>query len=555
MFFALARIAAILCNDPRANASRLRQLQVALHASCSRSTSRRERLLSQQLASRPEAPVAHESAIYFLQALALMHGSEDDSASTDDAEVAFLLLAANDYVFDWRDADERALTPQERLLADTCRSLIFNQGGDAAAGVVRGAVVLQLLPRRTKRWRTAEDWAQLHLQAFGVPIADYVETFAGPIYVTSNIWETTNESRGQRNPALDPDEWTKVAGFPPEVTREYFNQISVDRDTARSTLLSDARSDGLPIGATLFHRQPFVRFTENCLVAASPWVVREHLRVGLWARMRKAARDERGRESPDWTSAFGDLAEQWCQRVATYASEEPRFHGSVIIPPSPDEGEIEDVLIVQNNRVALISSKGTMVREDVLRGARGRANAVDYFERFFFAEKQGNQRGGAARLLDAKVKKLRDGAYEPTVSRHATVYPIVVTYDDLGTDNPAVYDYFKARCNATKLLQAARVRPLVCVGIETFENLMGYCAKGANIFDLLDRKSRPPYDIARLDVLIKERSGTVRHRLPKIERDFLELSHRIQVRMQTAHAGTLALAGAAPEPWVRSDRI
>lgn len=551
MFFALARVAAILCNDARGRGGRLRALQDALCTHCKLSTSRRERLLAQQLELRRDTPVAHESAIYFLQALALMHGSEDDSLATNDAELAFLLLAANDYVFDWRNADERQLTLRETLLASTCRSLIFNQGGDSAAGVVRGAVVLQLLPRRTKRWRTPEEWEQLQVDAFGVPIADYVEAFAGPIYVSSNIWETTREARGERRPAIDPNEWTKIAGFRPDVTQEYFGKISVNRETARTLLTNDARGDGLPVAPTLFHRHPFVRFSDSCLVAASPWVVREHLRVGLWARMRDAARDERGRGSPDWTSAFGDLAEQWCQRVAKYASEAPRFIGSVIVPPSPDDGEIEDVLVIQKNRVALISSKGTVFREDVLRGAKSQSNAVDYFERFFFGPKQGDQRGGAARLLDAKLRKLRDGSYEPLVSRHAVVYPIVVTYDDLGTDNPAVYDYFKERCHATQLLQDRRVRPLVCVGIETFENLMGYCAEGANLFDLLDRKSRPPYDIARLDVLIEKRSGSVRHRLPQIEHEFIELSGRIQARLAAAHAASTAGA-AQHEQWVPS---
>ncbi|MEQ9652702.1 MAG: hypothetical protein RLO52_44755 [Sandaracinaceae bacterium] len=531
VFWALSRIASWICNDGGRESQKLQQLRRALIDELSRGT-RLERAFSQQVSSSAAFPPAHESAIYFLQSLALMYGSSDDHAVMSDGELAFLLIAANDYVFGWREADERELARTERLVAECGRTMLYNRRRDPVAGFVRGASILEMLPRRTPRWQTDAAWTALQQRAFGTSLAEYVESFSGPLVITSEGWESDALHDGTRGPVLDTQAWTELCPLPEENVQAYWDSLITNRDDARDLLLEAAIGhDGLPIGATVFFRTPFVRFDERRAVPASPWVVRDHLRFGLWNLMRVAAAEEEGRRhSKDWTPAFGDLVEQWCQRIAKLASESPRFVGQVIAD-HPDADEIEDVVVVQNRRVALFSVKGGVVREDLLRGAGCRSRVVDFYDRFFFAERTKKYRGGAVRLLEEKVTKIRSGAYEPRVDRHARIYTVIVTYDDLGTDTPGGYDYLQRRANSLGLLQAARVAPVVSMPVDSFETLLGYCAKGGRLFDVLRQKGTGRWATGSLENLLHEISGSSRHQLPQVDAEFEARTHRSQDRL------------------------
>lgn len=94
--------------------------------------------------------------------------------------------------------------------------------------------------------------------------------------------------------------------------------------------------------------------------------------------------------------------------------------------------------------------------------------------------------------------------------------------------------------------------PPVCIPVETFESLLAYCAKGHNLFDILDKKATREWATGRLDVLLYDLSGSAVHRLPQIEAEFEARSRRIRERMAERQRQSDS-AAAPPRPTAPRD--
>jgi hypothetical protein len=212
----------------------------------------------------------------------------------------------------------------------------------------------------------------------------------------------------------------------------------------------------------------------------------------MWSDCRIAAKSafpEGG--SKIWLTTFGDLFEDWIGHVARLASQSPQRDSRTIVtvPTAPGtDGEIEDVVVVRDNKVALISVKTAMIRGELPKEGQDRCGIIQWWKEFLFSEDKGRSTG-AIRLLDAKVRALRTGSYEPTVERKLVVYPILVMYDDLAA-NLAATRWIARECTRERLLNGPGVRELVPATVEDFELLMTIVGGGGNIFDALDETSR-----------------------------------------------------------------
>jgi hypothetical protein len=289
--------------------------------------------------------------------------------------------------------------------------------------------------------------------------------------------------------------------------------------------------DGLPIGTTLFHRAPLVRVGATSLVAATPWAVREHHRIGLWDRMRRAAQPKPNKQSAAWPSAFGDLFEQWCQHVAREAATSPACVDRVLVPErSGTDEEIEDVVIQSENAVALISVKGRIAPESVLKRATSRRGVIQWLEEFFFAPETQGYRAGAARLLDAKVAKLRQGKFEPTLDRSLVIFPMIVVFDEIGLDNGGMHNWLAQRTAELGVLRGTDVRPVLPVHVDTYERLLGLVASGTPLASILREKTQTDWQTGKFDSLLHELAPKLGP-LPSIEQEFARCSSSILQRM------------------------
>lgn len=518
--FRLSVLASVLANQGGPNGKLARELTVDLFLrSDPAKMSKRGRVFWAYL-SRLEriSPIASEAAIYFLQALAILYGTDDGPAPTD-GQVAEMLVTANEYAFDWVRDDDDTLTRRERTVADTTRALGFNRSGDPARHIVRSYQMLLHRPERRAFWKNDEEWLAFQASAFSMPLDEYLETLVLPIVTISQKWGL-DEAAGFELPILDPSTWWSNTLVEDSLGEAFLRGLSMSRAKAKTALEKQRRDDGLVVGPTLFYRSPFVELPDGRLVAVSPPMVREHLRGGLWGRHRNAMK-----HSSEWPPTFGELFEDWCQRVARLAQE--RSVDQIIVPETRGtEDEVEDVLIRKNDKIVFVSVKASTIPEAKMRGARSQREVLAWFDDFLFSTKgtradgQGHG-GGAIRKLDAKITKLRAGGYEDSgLPRNLKVFPLVVAYEGC-LDSPAIYAWCEDRCREERLLGQRRVASVTFAAVEDFEALLALGTNGHSAIDILREKTGGRWKWGRFDVLLDLRKkGDLELRLPELTKDF-----------------------------------
>jgi len=279
-FLKLARIAALLANaSDGVHDTLVRSWTTDLLASTLHSEVAEERVVAFYVGLNAPRVVAHEEVIYFLQALAILYGRDIGPAPTD-AQLAFWMLAGNDHCFGWRSEDS-PLSDTELLAAVSARSLLFNHHQDALPPFVRSVAILEQVPSRTAEWKDPKAWRAFQCRAFGAPLGEYVDFLAGALYLISVGWGR-GPTDGLQNPTLVPDEWISGTGVPRDLALRFFERVGASRTELQALLQPLVGKDGLPRGSSAFFIKPFARFASGQLVAASPWVVREQVRGGMW---------------------------------------------------------------------------------------------------------------------------------------------------------------------------------------------------------------------------------------------------------------------------------
>jgi hypothetical protein len=533
-FFKLASLAALLANHGIAAA---RTMTSDVLISLNNSDRRAEREIGEYVTANPgRSDIANEAAIYFLEAMAILYGNDTEDMPSDGL-IAYWLLVANDFAFDWRGPNSRALSDDEAALPNAMRAMTFNHRRDPVRHFVRMYLMFANTPPRTPGWSEPNAWMSFLTDALGLPLSEYVETHAGPLVILSKLW--CAKGPFEPPPTVHPHQWLSETTLDPKRVDGFLESLALSRDDARAQLVSGLASSGLPIGPTLFYRFPFVRFSNTSLVAASPWVVAEQLRGGLWGRaMSLAKRQDPASGHMRWASAFGDLFELYCRHCVNIARTSTRFRERVLMSETiGGDDEIEDIVIRDERRLALMSIKSNTIPESKLRQASSESDVVDWVEKWLFGRAQKQERlktrEGAIRQLDQKVRRLREGAYEPTLDRRAQVYPVIVMYDELGVDNVAVYKWVAARCRNEDLLQDSRTRPLTFVHINEFEELVALGSNGVAVLDVLQRKTRAEWAAQMsFSVHLREVHKNYRHRrLSGLLHEYNALTSRMKARL------------------------
>jgi hypothetical protein len=242
-----------------------------------------------------------------------------------------------------------------------------------------------------------------------------------------------------------------------------------------------------------------------------------------------------------FTSTFGYLFERWCASVAAEAAAQPTFKGKLLLPSSPgSHDEIEDVVVIDRDRVALFSAKSSLVPEANLKAARSLSAVVEWLRRFFFIDKDTAQltgfREGTLRLLDKKIQRIRAGEYESRgIRRNALVIPVVISFDNVG-ESGVLYKWIEEECDRLGILSARpQVRPLTILTPEDYEAMLALGSSGKRICELLLQKSQTAQKWGRTDRFLYRLTGGSRSmRLPNMERRFKDLTDRVLHRMREA---------------------
>lgn len=476
-----------------------------------------------------DRPIAHEGVINLLQALAVLYGSDDESRVPTDEGLALMMVIASDFVPEWASDDDGCdLSAVERNLVEGARVLQHNQHNYRIHGLVRGYKVVSPAPPRTPEWREAENWEKFQRTAFGMAFDEYFYGFAGPLYVTSVLWGKKRSAGKVEQPVLTPANWLAHSKFGASAGEVFLRSLAWTRETAREELLPTVGADGLVRSPCLSLRRPFIWIDDRRIVAFSPWPVQEQIRGAIWGRHLAAAKESDQKHGHDrWFGAFGDLFEMRCREVAALAIlDGGKTDVTLIDSTLGGNDEVEDIVLLEDGTCVLFSVKASTVPEQLFKGASSRREALDWYERTFFSKKQGSRRGGAFRLLDAKVRKIRAGMV-PQIRAHAPIFPVVVTYDRLATDHAVFYKWADERCEAERLLEGSH--PVKVIGVELFEELMAAVGNGHSIATIMRGATAGDWRYAGLGYYLAEQvvSSNEELKLRGVHAQFAEIIAQI----------------------------
>jgi len=476
-------------------------------------------------ANRDGIVLAHDEGLLFLQHLVLLEGA-DDGAPPSDAEIALWLAGGNDHLDHWTDGSDRSTTSEVALMAEMIRIHRFNNTPDTLAELVRTRVLFGTQPAQGELADT-QKWASLDREAFGAGFSAFFETLLGPLYLFSLLWGI--EGSKDPRPVLNVPKFVSETNASRADLEGFLSPMVGSRDELRAEIRRRTRADGLPHAPTALLHRPLVEIAPQVFVAASPWAVRAQVQTAVWWRYLSAAKRLDPRKGANsWFSTFGYMVEYWCRTVA----EKARLgaHSAHILLPStpgaPDE--IEDVVVLEQGAAVMFSVKSRLVDARASRDAISPQLTIDWFEDFFFEKKGNDYRGGAIRLLDSRIGMVRSGTFEHLgVTSQVRIYPVIVTYDDLG-DHDLFFRWLEQRCKHHGLLQQADVGPLAILRVRDFEQLMSRVGEGRSVVDLLRNREAAACH-RRIDQLIYEDGRPAR--LPFFDQEHRRLVDSIKCRL------------------------
>jgi len=530
-FRSLANLAAALANDvPLDLTQRARELVVEPLERLARDVNpwlaRTADYVRSQSSGRA---ILNEKVIYVLQALVLAEGC-DGGVEPSEQELAFHILAANDYIDRWRSPAE-PLDEASQMLASFTHHARFNRGGDLLRDVVRTAIMLRDGPPNARPLSNPNEWKRFQSEALGSSFEEYFESFMGVLAMLAGSWGRREEDGKWVAPSLNFSTWPLFSGTNEQLALERLRDLTSTLDEARASFNNERCRDGIPYSPILFYEKPFVQTSEDVVIPASPWVIREQLHYGIWKRFIETSKRLYKQQADRWLSAFGEMFEEWCRRVAKEAASCPGFRGRLLLSKTiggPDE--IEDIVVVEGDAVILFSCKGSLLTKDV-KMATSQSDVVQRLERFFFTLASGRHNDGAIRLLDKKAQRIRAGNYKDAIPRNGRIYPVIVTYEHMG-ENLVMYDWLKKSSAEKRLFQQPNVAHPTLIWVGDYELLMSVAAHGASISEILDRRTTVEGGLSTLEAIIETTVPASQHRrLPQIERDFDEVVERIRRRL------------------------
>ncbi len=478
LFAKLAVLAATIGNQGSLSPEAIRLTTDAITAYAG-SLNIRQQAVAVRLQQMGERVIAHERVIYWLQCLALVTCAST-GLEPSWADVAWLLVQANDHVDRRIQDDAMPGDPLERGLVSFFVASRFDVGMDPVAAHARA---YQLTNTRPEHGPLADPavWDEVMAHAFhGTSFREYFTGMLTPLVLESLNWGIGKDGQ-VRPPVINPGLWLSEVTHVPEIANSVFDGLSISEEEARRELVATLDADGVPQTSDLFAHRPFLRVDNGSLIAASPWLVLEQMRLGIWDKCRRACNDRLGSES--WNRAFGQIFEIWAREISKRAAATPGFVGSLVLSKNVGgSDEVEDVVVHDAQNVMLGSAKSSLIPKPLFSPRLNSRKVVEWYEKVLFGHPSDDRRAGALRLLDQRVRRCRGGDLSG-IDRSSTIYPVVITYERLG-DSPVFYQWVQERSKDERVLQQSNVAPTTFVSAADFEMVMAASPR-VSIFEIL----------------------------------------------------------------------
>ncbi|MBI3184000.1 MAG: hypothetical protein HYZ28_17835 [Myxococcales bacterium] len=432
--------------------------------------------------SRRPRIVGNEKGLLLAQALVLAQ-ARPDGCEPSHEEVTWMLLRVHDHTTGLQSGSP---TP-EQMLAEVAHSLRFNRRPDFLRELARADLILSC-PPSTRPDLQGDEWRSFLRSAFAdVDFSVYSDHFLVPLALESGRWMA--HPKTPLAPIIQPKIWGSELRLGAAFSEARLAELSISLVEAKRAA-QEALTGPVKRVPSFMFRTPLVQIGEQ-LTAVAPSLVQGQLHTGIWGRCLAAARRAawaRG-EQDSWHKVFGVLFDQYAEWVASEAARMPGFQGPIGYHLVPRTGvgsadEIEDVVLAQGENVLLASCKAGLIPEPAIRQSADPAKIMEWLTRVFFREERDEHRRGAAFLLDARIRGLREGRFEPQLGRGMNVYPVFVMYDHLG-ESDLLLRWFVGEVSRHGLFGGEHVNPPVVIDIAVFEQMMSFVGHGNDVWAAL----------------------------------------------------------------------
>src|SRR5208337_1291000 len=462
----LVRVCAVLNAFLRSDASSPELLNFASHRALIRAyfpIETAKRILAVSEGANPRVAF-HRQQVLFVAKEALQYASDDPGVPMPNTTLGELFLIANDHMHFESDDDSRDTLDSFAKLATTILPVQEAANGNVRHKILRSYQMTKLAPELSGT-KPYFDLAALFKEATGLELSEFYAFIISAI----TRFHHFDPAKFLADPliySLD-EQWFASTQVTPEAIQAFFSLVSASPEKYQQMLLS---SRG-PNDFTAFRDKPLLRAGSK-LDLMDLWMLAEKFESGpFWLIHSKLP----GNERPAFHSFWGRLFERYIADLLVAASDAAlnRVYVSPLFANTNEE--LSDTVIICDRSAVLIESKGTTFTARAKYEGDYKLLKQELESKLVESTDREQAVKQLARNIERAFGRVRQGVEEVDLQSVTTVFPVLVTRDDLGSV-AGVNSYLGERFDALLKRKglSASVAPLTCLSSEHAEALSAY---------------------------------------------------------------------------------
>ena len=477
----LVRVCAVLNAFLRSDASSPELLNFASHRALIRAyfpTETAKRILAVSEGANPRVAF-HRQQLLFVAKEALQFASDDPGVPMPNTALGELFLIANDHMHFESDDGSRDTLDSFAKLATTILPVQEAANGNVRHKILRSYQMTKIAPELSGT-KPYFDLAALFKEATGLELSEFYAFIISAI----TRFQHFDPAKFLADPliySLD-EQWFASTQVTPEAIQAFFSLVSASPEKYQQMLLS---SRG-PNDFTAFRDKPLLRAASK-LDLMDLWMLAEKFESGpFWLIHSKLPSNER----PLFHSFWGRLFERYIADLFVAASDAAlnRVYVSPLFANTNEE--LSDTVIICDRSAVLIESKGTTFTARAKYEGDYKLLKQELESKLVESTDREQAVKQLARNIERAFGRVRQGVEEVDLQYVATVFPVLVTRDDLGSV-AGVNSYLGERFDAILKRKgiSASVAPLTCLSSEHAEALSAYLSD-TRLADILEAHIR-----------------------------------------------------------------
>jgi hypothetical protein len=476
----LVRVCAVLNAFLRSDASSPELLNFASHRALIRAyfpTETAKRILAVSEGANPRV-VFHRQQLLFVAKEALQYASDDPGVPMPNTALGQLFLIANDHMHFESDDGSRNTLDSLVKLATTILPIQEAANGNVGHKILRSYQMTKLAPELSGT-KPYFDLVALFKEATGLELSEFYA------FIISAITRFHHFDPAKFLPdpliySLD-EQWFASTQVTPEAIQAFFSLVSASPEEYQQMFQSRGPND-----FTAFRDKPLLKATSK-LDLMDLWMLAEKFESGpFWMIHSKLPANQR----PFFHSFWGRLFERYIADLFVAASDAAlnRVYVSPLFANTNEE--LSDTVIICDRSAVLIESKGATFTARAKYEGDYKLLKQELESKLVESTDREQAVKQLARNIERAFGRDRQSVESMDLTYVTTVFPVVVTRDDLGSVagvNGYIGERFDAILNRKGL--SASVAPLTCLSSEHAEAISAYLSD-TRLADILEAHIR-----------------------------------------------------------------